>query len=173
MINISFKLSKRESLFLHFKSLLKSRLLWGLLGFIFTVNFLLDLLQIFKKGIREGIGFILILIIINSLLFSTLAGILAFLLSLFISAWQLWRSKEDFETAINYNFGPENVNVHTKYGKSEYKWNLFLTVAEDKNYFYFKITNTSGMIYIPKRAFNNTSDLEKFRTLLRGKKLLI
>ncbi len=173
MINISFRLTRKEYLFLYFKNLFKSRLLWGVLAFIFFLLFLPDLPKVFHQEFREGLIFLLISLIVASLLYSIVTGVIMLFFIFLITLWRILKSQKDFQAVISYEFSPTKVLVQTQYGKSEYKWDLFKSITEDKNYFYFKtINNFSPMIYIPKRAFKNGVDLEKFKTLAQEKKLL-
>ncbi len=70
------------------------------------------------------------------------------------------------ETEVTYN--TNGIISESKYGKSEFKWNIIQKIRESKNYFMIYVSQNSAIV-IPKRIFSSKNDFTEFAKFINSK----
>jgi hypothetical protein len=135
---------------------------------LFFVDFL-PVLQTIQKLSRDLWEIFVITGFIGSLFSTIIEMIIIFVVVFVVVSLYIWRLKIPL---ISYKFSPKNAILKTENLKSEYGWKLFKKITQDKSFFYLTTTMSPRVLFIPKRAFQNSTDLEKFILLLKEKNLL-
>jgi hypothetical protein len=99
---------------------------------------------------------------------------------LFLGFWWVtfkWLSRRNFakfpmlQHPIQYKFSEENVTMHTHTAESVLQWDVFQK-AEEARDFFLLYQNTFMASPLMKPGFQNETEQERFRQLLRSKHLL-
>ncbi|HTK03197.1 MAG TPA: hypothetical protein VL401_00310, partial [Alphaproteobacteria bacterium] len=118
MINISYKVTKREYFSVFLIRIFKSRFTLWLVLVLFFVDFL-PVLQTIQKLSRDLWEIFVITGFIGSLFSTIIEMIIIFVVVFVVVSLYIWRLKIPL---ISYKFSPKNAILKTENLKSEYGW---------------------------------------------------
>jgi hypothetical protein len=105
---------------------------------------------------------------ILALLFGFVAGplfiVVFFLLGILLLSFLIYQFKRDLISSITYRFTEWGVEKTSARFNISVAWKEFIGFRETKLFFYLFLKTDCTVI--PKRMFNNTAELDQFRTLI-------
>ncbi|MCM1565545.1 MAG: YcxB family protein [Dehalobacter sp.] len=116
-----------------------------------------------KNGFSAYYNGLLIVFLIISLLFFAIYYI--YPINRYIKVYKIWK-------VSTFIFTSENIEIIRDYAQSICKWTMFIKACELKRYFILVDINKSLTI-LPKSAFGDESDIEKFKNILASKMKLL
>ncbi len=170
MATVSYTVSRREYLRANLKSLMLNRswkvIIWSLVLVFFGLSLFSNPLS------TDGLLFLTLATLVAAILYSLEIVLFSFVIIFVIFLFRLYRKNPLLDSEVNFSFSPENLVSQTKLAKTEFKWEYINRVWSLKNYYFIQTVQANKQImFVPKRAFND-SQIKEFEELLIQKHLL-